>query len=149
MEIVEPHQPSSSGVVSTADVIAVYQLYGRQSHAIDSGRAEDWAATFTVDGEFHSPTYPEPARGTDELVAFARRFHASCQEQREALRHVIGTVDVRRTGSAELCASAYLQIIGTPEGQPTRLHRITMIEDRLHATPGGWRVYRRTVHPDA
>ncbi|MBH0120493.1 nuclear transport factor 2 family protein [Rhodococcus sp. NPDC003382] len=134
--------------VSTDDVVAVHQLYGRQSHAIDSGRAEDWAATFTVDGEFLSPSYPAPARGADELVAFAERFHADCRARGEVLRHVLGTVEVRPAGPGALHSRAYLQIVGTPAGDSVRLHRITVLEDEIEMTADGWKIRRRTVHPD-
>ncbi|HEY2058951.1 MAG TPA: nuclear transport factor 2 family protein [Amycolatopsis sp.] len=133
--------------VPAADVLAVHQLYGRQSHAIDSGRAREWAATFTPDGEFVSPSYPAPSVGTAELVAFAERFHAGCLASGETLRHVISTVDVR-LGSTEdeLSARGYLQIIG---GSPSRLHRLTVVADELRCTADGWRIRRRTVHRDA
>ncbi|GAA1958664.1 nuclear transport factor 2 family protein [Amycolatopsis minnesotensis] len=128
-------------VVATEDVVAVHQLYGRQSHAIDSGRAAEWAATFTADGEFHSPSYPEPAIGTGGLTAFAARFH----ESGEQLRHVVSTVHVRRGNTTDtLFADAYLQIVAS-----TRLVRLTVLEDELVRTEGGWRVRRRTVHRDS
>ncbi|GAA3568921.1 hypothetical protein GCM10022222_61280 [Amycolatopsis ultiminotia] len=142
--------PAADGAeVSVADIAAVHQLYGRQSHAIDSGRAVAWAATFTPDGQFHSPSYPEPATGAVELTAFAGRFHAGCVESGEQLRHVVSTVEVR-TGQSQdtLHARAYLQIVGTPAGGVPRLHRITVLDDELARTTGGWRVRRRTVRRD-
>ncbi|MCE3554111.1 nuclear transport factor 2 family protein [Pseudonocardia sp. RS11V-5] len=134
--------------ISAEDVLAVHQLYGRQSHAIDSGRAADWAATFTADGEFHSPSYPEPAVGAAELTAFAERFHAGFLESGEVLHHVISTVDVTPVGSDTLTSRAYLQIVGTPTGRPSRLHRLTTVVDDIVRTPSGWRIDRRTVLRD-
>ncbi|MEU6644121.1 nuclear transport factor 2 family protein [Saccharomonospora sp. NPDC046836] len=135
--------------VAVADVLAVHQLYGRQSHAIDSGRAADWAATFTSDGEFRSPSYPAPSSGAAELIAFAERFHAQCATSGEVLRHVISTIEVLPAGPDALHARAYLQIIGTPAGEPSRLHRLTRIDDELVRTSSGLRIRRRTVHRDA
>ncbi|MGW4526531.1 nuclear transport factor 2 family protein [Amycolatopsis sp. NPDC004378] len=127
--------------VATEDVVAVHQLYGAQSHAIDSGRAAGWAATFTADGEFRSPTYPEPAVGTAELTAFAERFPSSG----EKLRHVVSTVHVRPGDTPDtLRADAYLQIVAS-----THLVRLTVLEDDLVRTADGWRVRRRTVHRDS
>ncbi|RTL63366.1 MAG: nuclear transport factor 2 family protein [Pseudonocardiaceae bacterium] len=134
--------------VVTEDLMAVQQLYGRQSHAIDSGRAADWADTFTVDGEFHSPSYPQPAVGSDGLTAFAERFHAVCVESGEVLRHVVSTVEVRDAGPDALTCEAYLQIVGTPRGGDSRLHRITTIVDDMVRTPDGLRIRRRTVLRD-
>ncbi|SFO86710.1 nuclear transport factor 2 family protein [Amycolatopsis rubida] len=133
--------------VPVEDVLAVHQLYGRQSHAIDSGQAARWAGTFTPDGEFVSPSYPEPAAGAAALTAFAERFHTGCAESGERLRHVVSTVEVRSGQSGDaLRALAYLQIVGTPEGGSPRLHRLTVLDDELVRTTGGWRVRRRTVH---
>lgn len=132
-----------------ADVLAVYQLYGRQSHAIDSGQAEEWAATFTADGEFNSPSYPAPSHGRAELVEFAARFHAGCRERNERLRHVISTVEVLSAGSGSLHCRAYLQIVGTAAGEPPRLHRITVLDDELVRVSDKWLVRRRNVNPDA
>lgn len=134
--------------VTGEDVLAVHQLYGRQSHAIDSGRAADWAATFTDDGEFHSPSYPAPAVGTAGLTAFAERFHAESVASGEVLRHVVSTVEVVPAGPDALTSRAYLQVIGTSAGRPSRLHRLTTVVDDLVRTPGGWRIRRRTVLRD-
>lgn len=42
---------------------AVLQFYARQVQLLDSGRFEEYAATFTADGEFqHTPTCPPRAR---------------------------------------------------------------------------------------
>ncbi|AXB42367.1 nuclear transport factor 2 family protein [Amycolatopsis albispora] len=131
--------------VPAHEVMAVHQLYGAQSHAIDEGRAADWAATFTPDGEFRSPSYPEPAIGTAMLTAFAERFHQSCAESGETLRHVVSTIEVRPGGDPDtLLVRAYLQITG-----PSRLHRLTVLADELARTGDGWRVRRRAVHRDA
>lgn len=128
-------------MVATEDVVAVHQLYGRQSHAIDSGRAAEWAATFTPDGEFHSPTYPEPAVGAGALTAFAERFHASG----ETLRHVVSTIHVRPGDTADtLRSDAYLQIVAS-----THLVRLTVLGDELVRAGDGWLVRRRTVHRDS
>ncbi|WP_020660726.1 nuclear transport factor 2 family protein [Amycolatopsis benzoatilytica] len=133
--------------VPAETVLAVHQLYGRQSHAIDSGQARRWAGTFTPDGEFVSPSYPEPAVGTEALTAFAERFHTGCVASGERLRHVVSTVEVRTGPSADAVrALAYLQLVGTPEGGAARLHRITVLDDELVRTADGWRVRRRTVH---
>ena len=37
---------SNYSVVATEDVAAIHQLYGHQSHCIDSGRQQDWAVSF-------------------------------------------------------------------------------------------------------
>ncbi|MEO9322478.1 nuclear transport factor 2 family protein [Nocardioides sp. C4-1] len=141
------------------------RFYARQSRLIDDGNAVGWAATFTADGVFDSPSYPRPARGTDELVAFARGFHDSCVEQATRLRHVVTNVDVVGYDATadpapdlapdqiadEVEVRAYLQIVATPAGQDSRLVRLTTITDRLvrraDGAPG-WQVAHRAVRRD-
>ncbi|MFW0770880.1 nuclear transport factor 2 family protein [Arthrobacter koreensis] len=139
-----PHGVPASG----EDLVATYHLYGRQSHAIDSGDAAGWAATFTADGTFTSPTYPAPAEGREALTRFAERFAADCRRENQVLRHVVSTVHVEQLAWDALRSHAYLQIIGTAAGQPPRLHRITVVEDDLVRTPAGLLVAARRVRPD-
>jgi uncharacterized protein (TIGR02246 family) len=129
-------------------VVEVERFYARQSRLIDEGDAAGWAATFTPDGEFHSPSYPEPAVGTDALVAFARRFEETDRASGTRSRHVITNVDVEERDD-EATAHAYLQIVTTPTGGESRLVRLTTITDHLvHDSDGGWRVQRRQVTRD-
>ncbi len=130
----------------------VERFYARQSRLIDEGDAEGWAATFTADGVFDSPSYPQPARGTDELVAFARGFHDSCVASATRMRHVVTTVDPvgddGPLGDAEITVHAYLQIVATPQGQDSTLVRLTSLTDRLVRHDGGWLVAHRQVRRD-
>lgn len=125
------------------------RLYARQSRLIDSGDAHGWAATFTPDGVFASPSYPAPAVGTAELVAFAEHYTAQGVATATVSRHVVTNVDVLPGADADhLVVHAYLQIVATPLGQESRLVRLTTLTDRLVRTDGSWRVARRDVVRD-
>ena len=93
---------SNCSVVATEDVAAIHQLYGHQSHCIDSGRQQDWAQTFTDGGEFHSPSYPEPVVGFDDLAAFAARFFAAAEAADEVHRHVLTNLVVEAVDESAL-----------------------------------------------
>jgi 3-phenylpropionate/cinnamic acid dioxygenase small subunit len=135
--------------VPAAVAEAITRLYARQSRLIDGGDAAGWAATFTSEGEFHSPSYPQPAVGTAELVAFATRFWETGQATGVVSRHVITNVDVLPgAGEDEVVAHAYLQIVATPRGEDSRLVRLTTVTDRLVRQADGWRVARRDVRRD-
>ncbi|OZM76849.1 nuclear transport factor 2 family protein [Pseudonocardia sp. MH-G8] len=137
-------------------VVEIHQLYGHQAHRIDSGDAEGWAATFTPDGVFSSPTYPGRVVGTSQLIAFAERFTADALAAGEVRRHVVSTLAVDapepgRTdgrGSDELDVRAYLQVVATPRGGVPRLVRLATLLDRVVRHEGGWRVRARTVQRD-
>lgn len=131
-----------------ATLAEVHQLYGFQSRYIDNGLATEWAATFTADGEFHSPSYPEPAAGTAALTEFAAAFHEGARAANEVRRHVVTNITVRQEDSSTLAVGAYLQIIATTPGAHARLVRMTTIEDRLEQVGGRWLVARRRVTRD-
>ena len=128
--------------------VQVMRLYARQSRLIDSGDAAAWAATFTADGVFASPSYPEPATGTQQLIAFAERFAAG-NASGTVSRHVITNVDVLPGADEDrLVVHAYLQIVATPRGEFSRLVRLTTITDQLRRLDGAWRVAHRQVLRD-
>lgn len=129
-------------------IAAVHLLYGRQSHAIDSGRATDWARTFTADGIFDSPSYPAPEVGHDQLAAFARRFVDSAAEANERRRHVITDIAIDLVGVDELTVDCYLQIMATPRGGDTRLVRFTSVRDHVVRVDDQWLIRHRIVSRD-
>lgn len=129
--------------VSAETLLRIHQLYGAQSHFIDNGQAAAWAATFTPDGEFHSPSYPAPVVGTEELTAFAERFYNA----EGATRHVITNLYVPEATARTATVLAYLQIVHTPPDGPSRLVRQTTITDHL-SFDGTWRIRRREVRRD-
>lgn len=131
-----------------ATVLAVQALYARQSHLIDGGDASGWAATFTADGVFASPSYPEPVAGAEALTAFAAAFAAAGRASGDVQRHVVTNVDVLACDGRDARVRAYLQIIGTRPGEDARLVRLTTLDDRLVRDGDAWRVARRDVLRD-
>lgn len=142
--------PFESREVPDSSVLQVMRLYARQSRLIDIGDAAGWAQTFTTDGVFASPSYPEPATGTRQLVAFAQRF-AEGNASGTVSRHVITNVDVLPGENDDrLVVHAYLQIVATPRGQVSRLVRLTTLTDQLVRRNGAWQVaHRKVVRDDA
>ncbi|WP_075834330.1 MULTISPECIES: nuclear transport factor 2 family protein [unclassified Rhodococcus (in: high G+C Gram-positive bacteria)] len=139
---------SNCSVVATEDVAAIHQLYGRQSHCIDSGRQQDWAQTFTDGGEFHSPSYPEPVVGFDALAAFAARFFAAAEATDEVHRHVLTNLVVEAVDESALTVHGYLQIVATARGGDSRLVRMTTVTDHVVRVGEEWKIARRTVSRD-
>ncbi|SNS92420.1 nuclear transport factor 2 family protein [Rhodococcoides kyotonense] len=135
-------------MVDTDTAVAVQLLYGRQSHSIDSGRAGEWAATFTADGVFDSPSYPEPEVGTEALTAFAQRFFDDATAAQEKRRHVITNIGIERVADDELAVDCYLQIMATPLGGETRIVRFTTVRDRVVRVDGHWLIARRAISRD-
>jgi 3-phenylpropionate/cinnamic acid dioxygenase small subunit len=134
--------------METTTFVEVQQLYARQSHLIDSGRAQEWARTFTEDGEFHSPSYPEPVIGAEALRAFAERFTEEAASAGQVRRHVLTNVFAQPGRNGELQVSAYLQVIATTVTGVTTILRFTTCHDRLVREGRGWRIARREVRRD-
>jgi hypothetical protein len=134
--------------IATETLLRVHRLYAAQSHLIDEGRAAEWAGTFTPDGEFRSPSYPAPVTGTRELTGFAERFHEGARAAGVVTRHVITNLFVESADDHRAGVRAYLQIVSTPAGGPSRLERMTVISDELVRIGGRWLIRRRTVHRD-
>lgn len=125
----------------------VEALYARQSQAIDDGDAEAWAATFTADGVFTSPTHGAPVQGQAALRRFVdgvreRNRSAGVRERHWLNNLVVGGQDGRQW------ARAYLMIVRIhPDGRP-ELARHVVIRDELRQEDGGVRVARREVVVD-
>lgn len=132
-----------------AGVLAqIHQLYGWQSHLIDGGSAREWAETFTPDGEFNSPSYPEAVIGTADLQSFAERFYANAAAANEVHRHVVTNLVVDVLGEDTLRVQAYLQIVATTRGGESRLVRFTTLDDTVVRAESGWKIARRNVFRD-
>ncbi|MFF4771427.1 nuclear transport factor 2 family protein [Microtetraspora fusca] len=134
--------------IDTETLVRIHQLYGEQSHLIDNGRAREWAATFSADGEFHSPTYPDPVVGTARLTTFAERFFEEARSSGVTTRHVITNLFVHSADDRSAIVHAYLQIVSTPVGGEPRLVRMTTITDDLVRQDGRWLIRRRVVRRD-
>ncbi|MER6948479.1 nuclear transport factor 2 family protein [Nonomuraea sp. NPDC000554] len=109
----------------------ILHLLARQAHAIDTGRAQEWAETFTEDGVFSSPTYPAPVRGRRALAEFAAAF----ARDNPAGRHVITNVWL----DGPYARSVLLVLDGT------RIVRVTELRDRLVERDGRRLIAERVV----
>lgn len=129
------------------DRLAIEALYARQSHAVDESDGAGWAATFTAEGVFESPTYRLTARGTDELAAFARSSNERARAQGRQFRHVVSGIWLAPDGHDRVRGRAYLMILVT-DGEGSRVDRSLVLEDTVILTEEGWRFALRSVHRD-
>ncbi|WP_420896846.1 nuclear transport factor 2 family protein [Brevibacterium aurantiacum] len=122
----------------------IYQFYARQTHLIDSGRHADWASTFLDEGEFHSPTYPEPAIGKDALVGISQAFAETALAANEVRRHIMTNIWIRQT-NAGLCKVECVLLVTATSSDCTRVLRTMNITDDLAYQSGFWKVNYRVV----
>ena len=129
--------------ITLQDDVELRQLYARQSHVIDGGDGPGWAATYTMDGEFDSPTYGAPVRGRDALV----KFIAGLGPMVGRMRHWPNNLWFEYTADGGITTRGYMFIVMVGDGPP-RIVRSSPFTDDLVREDGAWRVRRRTVRPD-
>jgi uncharacterized protein (TIGR02246 family) len=117
----------------TEDRDEILQLMYRYNHAIDSGDAAGWAATFTPDGVFD--VAGQLMSGQDELIAFA--------ESVRGYRHTVVNPVIDVAGDAATVRAYFVVFKGTA------LAAIGSYQDEVLRTPGGWRFAKRVSTPDA
>ncbi len=127
--------------LSLADRLDIQELLARYNHAIDSGDAAAWAATFTADGTFTSGGRTHA--GSEALRAFATDFAGRLPGS----RHWNDNLIIEGAGD-EATARCYLQLLKTGGGEPATLVTTARYEDTLRRVAGAWRFASRTVVRD-
>lgn len=127
--------------LSLADRLEIQDLLARYNHAIDSGDAAAWAATYTADGAFTSGG--RTRSGTEELRAFATDFAA----RMPGSRHWVNNLLIDGDGD-HATMSCYLQLLKTGGDVPATLVTTARYEDTLRRVDGAWRFASRTVVRD-
>lgn len=136
-----------SDVITVEDRLAILDLFARQSHCIDGGDAAGWAATYAIEGSFHSPTYKLTATGRVALQEFAASSNAGARSRGEQFRHHVSAVLLTPKSAAEVTSVSYLMILATTlDG--TRVDRSVRMFDELVKVEGEWLVASRTVLRD-
>ncbi|WP_245975578.1 nuclear transport factor 2 family protein [Amycolatopsis palatopharyngis] len=99
------------------DVHAAVNLhYARQVQMLDSGRFEEYADTFTADGEFqHTPGQPA-ARTRSGIVAELKRFNTRFENDPVQRRHWFNMIDLRPRADGVLDATFYALVLTTRPG---------------------------------
>jgi ketosteroid isomerase-like protein len=133
--------------VTLQDRAEIAELFARQAHAIDGGDAAGWAATFTADGRFVSPTYKLTATGPAELTTFADNSNSGALARGEQLRHYMSQTVITVVGPGVFRVDGYLTIMATSR-DGARVDRSLVVLDELHRVDGTWLVHSRTVFND-
>jgi hypothetical protein len=127
--------------LSTDDYIAVQQLYARFNTALDTGQAQQFADTWTDDGEFIGGRGPgrgsdvrTPIKGRAELVAMGQRAGVGT-------RHFVANLVVTPTVDGAR-ASCYLVLLNARNSPPS-ITETAIYEDTLVRTAQGWKFRKR------
>jgi hypothetical protein len=130
-------------VLSAADRQAIQELLARYNWAIDLNNGSDFAATFTPDGEFDSPTVR--LRGRDELRRFASREGRPPRAPDERGQHWLTNIIVE--GNANRAnLKAYLCYQRREDGQ-IKTSTMGFYQDDLVKLEGRWHFASRRFRP--
>jgi hypothetical protein len=126
--------------LTTQDYVEIEQLYATYNHAIDSGDAEAWAATFTPDGSFNTRF-----TGKEGLMGFIKMW----REKMNGANRRHWNSNLRITASAEGANGTVMLMLLDVTAQPPAIASTGMYTDVLVKTPNGWRFKTRVVKGDA
>jgi actinorhodin biosynthesis protein ActVIA len=126
----------------------ILQYYARQMQALDDGKLEAYADTFTEDAVFGHTPGREPARTRPGILADLQEVRARLEADPQQRRHVFTMVDVAPRPDGELDAVCYALVLTTRPGQGPEMVRSCVVRDVLVRTGGGLRNRQRLVDHD-
>lgn len=124
--------------LSPQDHAEIQQLYAKYNHAIDSGNAEEWAATFTADGVFNNRF-----TGREALIGFVNNWKVNGTSR----RHWNSNLTVTASGQGAK-GSVYLMLLDVGV-KPAAVMATGVYSDELVKIADGWRFKSRAVKMDA
>jgi uncharacterized protein (TIGR02246 family) len=123
-----------------ADAEQIRDMYARYAFAYDRGRAEDFAALFTENGEFEVVGGPV-VRGREALAGMVSA--AAARPARTF--HVVSNVRVMVTGETA-AGQAYVLLLSANDGA-LRVVTVGTYDDAFVRTSTGWQLSRRRFEP--
>jgi hypothetical protein len=135
------------GAVDAEIYAQIQQFHAWQSQLLDFGRFEEWAATFTEDGSFLAPGFPEPVRGRTALGVGTRKNHEGI-DPTLAIRHWFNMTTVEPLADGAVRALSYVIVIRAPRDGEPFIYRSTTCEDVLAFQDGQWLVRERVIRRD-
>lgn len=114
----------------------VQHFYARQMQALDDGRFEEYAATFTEDGTFEHTPGTAPATGRAGIVAELRRFHQQFKDNPVRRRHWFNQLVLDPRADGTVHSTAYVLVVRTRPAVPTpeiwpscRINDVLVVEE--------------------
>jgi uncharacterized protein (TIGR02246 family) len=121
-------------------MMAIEQLVSRYNMAIDDGDGDDYAATFSDDGELVLPD--TTIAGREALIVFG----GAAKERQVQTRHWVSSQVVTVTGDEATVRSNLMVLRVGGDGPAVLL--TGRYADELRRTDTGWRFTRRVFTPD-
>ncbi|MEU5420540.1 nuclear transport factor 2 family protein [Streptomyces sp. NPDC001407] len=111
----------------------VTQFYARQMQALDAGRFEEYAGTFTEDGVFQHTPGTEPARTREGILAELREFNKKYVADPVQRRHYFGQLLLEPQDDGTLRSTVYALIVRTRSGERPEVWPSCVVHDVITA----------------
>jgi 3-phenylpropionate/cinnamic acid dioxygenase small subunit len=127
----------------------VQEFYARQMGLMDDDRADEWADTFTEDGEFREPSRLEPLAGREAIRVSARGTVERRLAAGQRIRHWLGMLQLDPGPDGTLLARSYALAMRVPRaGGALDVFASVVCLDVLVPDGDGWLVRRREITHD-
>ncbi|MGW0466464.1 nuclear transport factor 2 family protein [Streptomyces sp. NPDC003027] len=126
----ETATPVPTGV-RTGLYALVQHFYARQMQALDDGRFEEYAATFTEDGTFQHTPGTEPARTRPGIVAELNRFHEKFADDPVRRRHYFNQLVLDPQPDGSYRSTVYALIVRIRPGERPEVWPSCVVHDVL------------------
>lgn len=126
----------------------VQQFYARQMQALDSGKLEAYADTFTEDAEFGHTPGRDPARTRVGIINDLYAVHERLADDPQQRRHLFTMMDLDPQEDGSIRSTVYALVMTTrPGGNPEPV-RNCVVHDVLVREDSGLRNRSRMVEHD-
>lgn len=109
----------------------VQQYYARQMQALDNGKLEDYAATFTEDAVFGHTPGREPARTRAGIIKDLYEVHKRFENDPQQRRHLFTMIDIEPQDDGSIRSTCYALVLTTRPQRGPELVRSCVVHDVL------------------
>ena len=128
----------------------IEELMWRYARALDTGDADGYASTYTVDGQFGSGANATKGRDAlKKMIAGARERQAAATPKRPPMYHMTANHQIRFTDKDHARIDAYHITMVSAAGPetPARVAGVGRSIDELERVNGQWLIKARNVAP--
>ncbi|MGW2722930.1 nuclear transport factor 2 family protein [Streptomyces sp. NPDC001492] len=137
-----------SAVVSSDLYFQVQHFYARQMQALDNGRLEEHANTFTKDGSFALVPGKEAAVGPDAILEELRSFVKQFENNPTQLRHHFNQILLDPQDDGSVVSTVYALIVQVRPDQQPEIMVSVVLHDVIDVTGDRFLLRSRSVSYD-
>ncbi|MER6343679.1 nuclear transport factor 2 family protein [Streptomyces sp. NPDC001595] len=134
--------------VSSAFYAQVQHFYARQMQALDNGRLEEYADSFTKEGSFQHTPGVDPVVGRDAILAELRSFLKKYEDDPTRRRHYFNQMVLDPQDDGSVRSTVYALIVRVRPNERPEVWPSTVVHDVLDTTDGGILLRSRSVSYD-